>query len=357
MTEDEMTQQEAHVEASRRIDAALAERGIVLDLGDLPLAEVPAGIVRLADTLEVLSFSYARPLTDGEHLDWEFQYVRGGSSALEESSLNRLSSLSQLRALHLGACSTGTVLDWLSPMQSLRFLAVSTDGATELGPLSRLTMLEALEISGVATDDLTALSHLTNLRSLSISGDGIRSIDAIAGLTQLEDLSIDGGDVSDYRPLSRLSRLRSLRLRSDRHEDLGPLSSLTNLELLYVTDGFVSDLRPLANVKQLRELSFAWCTHLSDLRPLAVLDRLEELTFHECDKITDLRPLARVAELRELDFSDCFDLADVTPLSSLIKLERLGLGNTKVSDTSSLDGLPNLQITYGEEEGDVVEDE
>ena len=72
----------------------------------------------------------------------------------------------------------------------------------------------------------------------------------------------------------------------------------------------------------------------------------------ECDRVTDLRPLAKCTALERLDFTDCFELQDVTPLSGLSNLRVLVIANTKVTDTSSLSKIPNLEIVlkHGENE-------
>ena len=50
-----MIPEAAHQQAIRRIEAARERKAQILDLGDLPLTQIPADIVGLADTLQVLA--------------------------------------------------------------------------------------------------------------------------------------------------------------------------------------------------------------------------------------------------------------------------------------------------------------
>jgi len=346
MTSAEMNPEQAYEEALRRIEANRASQASVLDLGDLPLEDIPGEVSRLGDTLEVLALGWDKPVR--EDAEWKWEHVPGREpKLLYPATLSKLAELTRLRAINLGGCAIAGDLRWLLPFNRLESLSVRPSGPQDLSPLGQLVNLRDLEIGRITAGDLRPLSKLIELRSLAISGDGLRDLGPLSTLTQLQALSVDGGDVSDYRPLAQLRQLRSLGLRSDRQKDLGPLANLTELRSLDVTDGQVSDLRPLSRLANLRDLSFCWCAALKDLRPLAGLLQLQRLTLRNCGTIVDLRPLSGLAHLRRLDLTECESVSNVAPLSDLSELELLILGDTSVTDTSALSRLPKLRITFG----------
>ncbi len=69
MTSAELSPEQAYEEALRRIEANRASQASVLDLGDLPLKDIPGEISRLGDTLEVLALGWEKPV--GEKGEWK----------------------------------------------------------------------------------------------------------------------------------------------------------------------------------------------------------------------------------------------------------------------------------------------
>lgn len=187
-------------------------------------------------------------------------------------------------------------------------------------------------------------------RSIEISGAGELDLTPLTRIPDLESLVMSCSEVSDYRPLSRLTNLRNLSLCSDEHFDISPLASLALLEELDLTDGSITDLRPLAKLTRLRRLSLKWCGELMDISPLQNLSQLESLTLYECDVVTDLRPLAKCSALTYVNLTDCFEITDVSPLASLSDLRTLVLANTKVTDTTLLSKISDLEIKYEEDD-------
>jgi hypothetical protein len=95
-----MSPEEARTEAIRRIEQARAEGATLLDLGDLPLDDLPEQLGSLSE-LRVLALGMfaARPGKDG--VEWEFD---GGRRLQRFSDLGPLAGLPALQSLDLSGC-------------------------------------------------------------------------------------------------------------------------------------------------------------------------------------------------------------------------------------------------------------
>jgi hypothetical protein len=136
--------------------------------------------------------------------------------------------------------------------------------------------------------------------SLSISGDFHRNpwydyqgklsdISPLSGLTNLEDLIISGQQVSDLAPLSGLVNLESLIMFGNPIASLAPLSNLTNLERLFLSNGTFSDLAPLSGLTNLTRVILDEC-QITDVSSLAGLTNLWYLRLLD-NPITDISAL------------------------------------------------------------------
>ena len=106
------------------------------------------------------------------------------------------------------------------------WFAVNSD-ITDLTPLSGLTTIESLDLraTGIADDDMPALSQLANLESLSM-GDN---------------------DISDMSVLSNFSGLIHFYAGLNDISDVSALASLTRSPLLYLAENEITDVSALAH--------------------------------------------------------------------------------------------------------------
>jgi len=229
-----------------------------LDLSDCDLTEVPDDIGDLV-WLEELSFAtewgnksenwgnYNNIAQLGS--DWHWHQLKKLKKLWlsDNKKLADLSPLSNLTLLQLLDIS-GTKVTKLSPLSGLmqlRSLNVSYTPITKLGPLSGLMQLRSLNVSYTPITDLSPLSNLTHLQSLDVSGTKVTKLSPLSGLTQLQSLDVSGTKVTKLSPLSGLTQLRSLNVSYTPITDLNPLSDLTLLQLLDISSSHVSDLSPL----------------------------------------------------------------------------------------------------------------
>lgn len=312
----DVSPQEAYAEAERRIAEAEDSGAKHLDLGDLPLYELPPSLSRL-QSLEMLALGSWKI---GRDSDWEFRSFR---PAFQGSDLSPLASLKSLQSLNLKFCESVSDLSPLTELTSLRSLNLGSCSSSDLRPLAGLTSLQSLDLSDcIAVTDLTPLAGLFSLRSLNLS-------DCIA--------------VSDVTPLAALTSLQSLQLKECMElSDLTPLAGLSSLQSLDVNHcRRVSDLRPLSGLSLLKSLRLDTCSKVSDLTPLVGLSSLHFLELSACKSVSDLTPLVELSSLRSLELKYCGVLR-FSPVRHLLdQLDHLVLFGTKFED------LP-VELTGGE---------
>jgi beta-lactam-binding protein with PASTA domain len=143
-----------------------------------------------------------------------------------------------------------TSLVGLEYATNLESLAMVYESISSITPLAGLTKLYYLSLSYNHSQlSIAPLSTLTNLTALHLTGTQIANLSPLSGLTNLQYLSLDQNQIANLFPLSGLTKLEGLDLSDNQISDLAPLSGLTNLTSLGL------DLNPLNND--------AYCTVLS----------------------------------------------------------------------------------------------
>lgn len=218
--------------------------------------------------------------------------------------------------------------------------------------LYRITNLEMTWITGIQS--LNGIELLISLERLYISetpwGDhqNITDISPLTNLTNLTELHLSGNNISDISPLSGLIYLTELNLASNNISNISPIGNLTRLTSLSLSNNRVIDLNPLSNLPLLAtlDLSRNWETNtigLSDLTPLSGLLNLNRLNLNR-NRIVDVSPLSTLINLLEIDLSVNANIEDVSPLSSLDNLVMLNLSSNRISDVSPLSNLSTTNI-------------
>lgn len=238
-----MTPDEAHAEAVRRIAEAHETRAEMLDLGDLPLANLPEELCQL-DTLQTVSFGFYRPLRQDGEWRWVYKF---GRTPKTFTDLNPLAGLTSLTGLDLSTCKGVTDLSPLAGLRVLVTLGLSyCNGLTDLSPLAGPTALKYLDFSFCRrVADLTPLAGLNALTYLNLTScESLNNLSPLVGLTALTHLDLGyfvGG--ADLSPLTRMAALTSLNLgkaRNTRFDALRPL--LARLEELWLYGASFTDL-------------------------------------------------------------------------------------------------------------------
>lgn len=374
--------------ALARIREARTTGADILDLGDLPLDELPTELASLP-ALRVLSLGKARPRRDaGGTVRWEWDESRPRQPFRD---LSVLRSLTDLVALDLSSCgridnadviATLPHLTWLSlsgcrqpdflqtmtglvsldlprcsglqtaeVFRSLTRLAVlnlvkstrltSIDDLRDLAALTRLNLAGCGELRGVAV-----ANRLKALAALNLSGCArLRELNLTA-LPALHSLRLDGCafDAIDLRDLPRLAALdlreaaslRSLRLTGLRRIETLPVTGCAELRevairrMAALRSCYLMDCPNLAavalqGVPNLATLDLAECPQLADLAGLAGAASLTDLDLRGCLAVRELAPLRGLSRLRSLNLSGCTALADLAPVGDLAGLASIDL--------------------------------
>ncbi|MCX6243999.1 MAG: hypothetical protein NTU98_04780 [Bacteroidetes bacterium] len=149
-----------------------------------------------------------------------------------------------------------TDLDPLSRLSSLSRVNVSGTGVSDLMPLRNLNQLEELDISGTPVKSLEPLRYSTHIHSLKLKNTTVSDLEVLAGMPELEVLDLTGTPVDSLQPLSGLTNLKDLRLSETKVSDLTPLEGLTSLEVIYMNHSGVKDLSPLKGMTGLTLIFF-----------------------------------------------------------------------------------------------------
>ena len=313
-------------------------------------------------------------------------------------------------------------LEGIEKFTNLRTLEIESTKINDISVLSNLTNLEELHIYGdykikdfsrvtsnQSIKDLTPISKLTKLNKLTLSGYNISDISFLSTLTKLTELDLMNNKIKDITPISKLTSLQKLYLSLNEISDISALSSLTNLEELDISGNQINDLTALSGLKRLKtvnssdqELSITFkdknlynmivkalenkiltktdstytitmtkdnlesvtslqlsvgedetSSEVSNSEGIEKFTNLKKLEI-ESTKINDISVLSNLTNLEELhiygdykikDFSRVTSnqsIKDLTPISKLTKLNKLTLSGYNISDISFLSTLTKL---------------
>ena len=289
MSEGTWTSEEAYREAQARIRQVIETRAKMLDLGDLPLEEIPDELQQ-ATWLEGLSLGASgfREVAGKYFLAADESFSRW---RLERSlnSIAKLAALRELRQLDLSGCRQLTDIDPLRNLTALASLNLSScEQLTDIAPLRNLTALASLNLAGCwQLTDINPLRHLPAVASLNLFG-----------CRQLTDIV----------PLRNLTALASLNLSwCEQLTDIDPLRNLTTLASLYLSGcQQLTDIDPLRNLTALTSLDLAWCRNLKRVECLPHLSALRRLDLVQCTGISSFEVLTPLLpQLEELDVHGC----------------------------------------------------
>ena len=161
-------------------------------------------------------------------------------------------------------------LQFLQKLVGLRRLALKA--GEDISPLSGLTELQILDLSGGRITDITALSPLLALQTLDLTNTRVSDITPLVSLSSLRWLNLNRTQVSDVTALASLSTLHSLYLKSTQVSDITPLASLSSLQTVDLASTRVSDGTPIASLSALQTLDLC-NTRVRDLSGLLDLIR------------------------------------------------------------------------------------
>ena len=197
------------------------------------------------------------------------------SGIREIITLDPLSELSDLTWLDI----SGTSIEDLSPIRNLNKLKVLRANNTLIDDISTLkynVTLEELEVDSTSVEDLGVLTSLRKLQKLSLGNTKVKRITNLKGCSDLVSLNLSGTYISNVGILQDLAQLKVLDISNTAVSDLGPISNLKDLQSLNISGSAISNLQSLGEMENLREL-YCSNTAVHDLTPLKGNRRLSKV--------------------------------------------------------------------------------
>ncbi|MEI7499512.1 MAG: hypothetical protein WCK84_03595 [Bacteroidota bacterium] len=167
-------------------------------------------------------------------------------------------------------------LEPLSKLSGLKEVNLSGTPVSDLMPLRNLNKLEILDISNTNVSSLEPLRYCLLISQLRMKGTPISDLSVVSTFQLLTILDISGTNVTSLDPIRDMTTIIDLRLARTKIQDLGPVSSLRNLEMINISSTPVDNLIALKNLSNLHMLMFD-STGVSSLAPLDSLTGLQRV--------------------------------------------------------------------------------
>jgi len=137
------------------------------------------------------------------------------------------------------------------------------------------------------------LHKIVNLRVINIQfNHAITEVEPLTMLTKLRNLQITGTRIGDISPLAQLNQLQSIDLSENPLSSLADLEYLPKVRYLNIENTPIEDLDPIQNWQELEELNCAG-TPIKNLKPLQDINKVKIIN---CAN-TDVRNLKHIEHL------------------------------------------------------------
>jgi Leucine-rich repeat (LRR) protein len=216
--------------------------------------------------------------------------------------------------------------------------------SVQLDDIQDIASIESLDLSNNEfIVDIEPLSQLTSLKLLSLSGTKIKDLSPVRNLTELLELDLSRTSATDFNGLRYSDRITSLNLNGVPVEDISVLEKMTSLEKLDLGETSVVDFAVLNRLPKLKSLNLEG-TSIVNLAPIGSLAELTELKASRT-KILDLSPITGFYNLVYLNV-DSTRINNISPVINLQNLRILSVNATGVKDLNPLKGLRLLEKVY-----------
>lgn len=208
-----------------------------------------------------------KQVTQKQHVDL--------SDIAEIISVEPLSELSDLTWLDI----SGTSVDDIAPLRNANKLKVLRANGTLIEDLSALKYclaLEELEVANTTLDNLSVLANLPNLQKINLSDTQVSRVNNLKSCPNLTSLDLSGTRISNIGIVQDLPLLKSLNISNTAVRDLSPVSTLKDLQNLNISGSAITNLSALSAMDNLREL-YCSNTAIGDLTPLKNHKRLNKI--------------------------------------------------------------------------------
>lgn len=216
----------------------------------------------------------------------------------KESVFSALRKVVKIHDVDLTHYTSIDNLEPLSKLTDLKTINLSGTRVNDLTSIRNLNFLESLNISKCPVGTLAPLKFMQNIKDMDISLSGVKDLSPIMNFMKLEQLNISGSKVESIAPLAGLTNLTDLRLNNTKVADISPVHGLTNLHMLQLSGTGVKDISAVSGLNNLIRLDFQE-TAVPVLDSLKNMKALQLLFFNKT-LISDLKPLESLPALKRV---------------------------------------------------------
>ena len=212
------------------------------------------------------------------------------TSAANSAELDsKLKLVTQKQRVDLSGIREIISLEPLSELSDLTWLDVSGTSIEDLAPVRNLNKLKVLKANSTLINDLTALKYNISLEELEVANTTIEDLGVLATLRNLQKLNLNNTQVSRISNLKSCPNLTTVNLGGTRIANIGILQDFEHLKNIDISNTSIRDLGPLRNMKELQSLNISGSA-VSNLQALSEMVNLREL-YCSNTSISDLTPL------------------------------------------------------------------
>ena len=213
--------------------------------------------------------------------------------------------------------------------------------------LHQIMKSDKISLAGKKTiTDLSPISRLSDLKDVNISGTAISDLMPLRNMNKLESLDISNTKVATLEPLRFCILMNRLRMRNTAVTDISVIASFSSLTLLDIGNTQVSSLENLEELTGITDLRIDH-TKVKDLTPIAGLTKMEMLNI-SVNKIDNIDVLKNMPALHIL-LADSTMISSLSPLDSLGTLQRVYCNDAKINQKAALAFLkkhPDVSLVY-----------
>ena len=201
----------------------------------------------------------------------------------------KLKQVTQKQRLDMSGISAIITLEPLSEMSDLTWLDISGTSIEDLSSVRNLNKLKVLRANSTMIEDISALKYNITLEELEVANTNVEDLSVLTSLHELQKLNLAETQVGRVSHLKHCPNLISLNLSGTRIANIGFLQDLLQLKALDISNTTIRDLSPVSNLKDLQSLNISGSA-VSNLQPLSELQNLREL-YCSNTTVRDLSPL------------------------------------------------------------------
>lgn len=255
--------------------------------------ELFADKVQMLDSLYNTNFALKNKIASINGLEYckNLKYLLLGNENITD--LGPLSNLTKLEVLDLNQNYTVEDIAPIYNLTNLKKLTLYSNPIKDISGLGNLTKLTELYLMYTHISDISSLRSLVNLEILYLSGVGeaitFNSIEPLSNLTKLRHLHLTGGGITDIKPLENMTELVLLDLSYNNLTEISPVSKMKNLIRLYIRRNNVENISGIKNLENLDYLDAA-DNQIKDISELQYLPNIHLIGLSR-NKIEDITSL------------------------------------------------------------------